>query len=210
MKATNFLGPFRNLPNYQDKSLLDEMTSDKTVLQFPYPLHECCYFDFDVRPQRTCLANGEKLRLADNKVDWDEVLHRCILSVARTTGISKSGYKLELGVEGECDNGSVTCWVLVKKPSRKVFTAAVRGITERIKRQKWPRNSPEWVPPFGHVERNNLPGQDRISIQVMDPKTQLTIPMLAENFCFVNQGKDFLDSFVFSEWDFLVGSVNLL
>jgi hypothetical protein len=206
MKTTEFLGPFRNLPNYQDRQLLLDMPETQEQIATTHHIGQSCCFDFDVRPQRTCLTNGRHLRLVGQGADWDEILYRCALSVARTLGLVGSSYSVERGIEGEDSNGSVVCWLRVNRPNWKVLSTALTGLFERIKRQDWPQHHPERVP-AEHPDSLIWPGQDRISIQILDPQTHHRVPMLAENFYFVNQGKGQLHSFPLKDWPQLLNNL---
>lgn len=204
MEDTAFLGPFSRLPQYQPQRLLEERPVG------PYPttvqLGTFCCFDFDVRPQRTCLlTTRHSSQTQGKKINWDEVLTKCIFSVSRTLGFGEGNSHIERGVEGECDDGTVTCWIGVQKTSRKILTMAQQGLLARLARQRWPLHHPDRVQPLLASEPlNPTPGRDRIGVYVLDPATRHTIPMLAENFYFVNQEPSRLTSYPLAEWQDLI------
>jgi hypothetical protein len=208
MNTAEYLGPFSRLPQYRDPPPYRQ-----EALTPARKLGKVCTFDFDVRPQRTCLINGRHLRLADEQVNWDQILTRSILSVARTLGLVGDQY-VERGVEGECDDGTVTCWVRVKRPSRQMLAVATQKLYARLAKQNWPLHHPDRNPDrsprlLSEGPLQPTPGRDRISIQILDTKSKsnYTIPMLAENFYFVTQEVDRLVSYPLIEWDRLLAQL---
>jgi len=205
METAEFLGPFHRLPLYHDQLLFQDMPSEPFFTSGQ--LGKLCCFDFDVRPQRTCLLNGRHEKLSKG-VDWSEVLTRCILSISRTLGLAGSNQYVERGIEGECDGGAVVCWIRLKRPSRQTLVEAHQNLLTRLSRQNWPLHHPDRVQPIlSDGSLNPTPGRDRINIQILDPKTHHTIPMLAENFYFVNQDGDRVISYPLVEWDRLVNEL---
>jgi hypothetical protein len=194
MNDTDFLGPFHNLNLYQEEQLLLQLPQPESYATMTRLGAHCC-FDFDVRPQRTCLTNGRHLRLTKDGADWEEILDRCIVSVAKTLGLTGNQYQVERGVEGADGNGAVTCWVRHHRTTRNMLATALYGIAERLNRQDWPKFHPEYLD-----QPDLAPGRDRISIQITDPKTHHTVPMLAENFYFVNSTKKGIVSVPLRDW----------
>lgn len=194
MDTTEYLGPFRNLSNYRDLQVrLNAMQTQPAEFT---NFGKVWSFDFDIRPQRTCLSNGRHLRLAQYGADWNGILTRAIWSVARTLGLVGD---VEKGIEGECDDGTVTCWVRTDQINATVLRKAKDGMAARLLRQNWPDHHPDCV--LSSLFPNWYPGRDRVAIQIADPQTRHSVPMLAENFYFVNQQENRVDAYALNEWD---------
>jgi hypothetical protein len=191
MTNTDYLGPFRNLPNYQDVP---------SRLTPPAPaifngVGKVWSIDFDVRPQRTCLVNGQNLHLKIDNVDWDALLIKAIWSVVRTLRMAGD---TRYGIEGEGDDGTVTCWISTMEFDAARLREARNGLRARILRQSWPDHHADCTLP------SLVSGRDRIGIQVIDPQSRRSIPMLAENFYFVNQSAKRVDAYPLNQWDDIV------
>jgi hypothetical protein len=193
MTNTDYLGPFRNLPNYQDVQARADVIPSTPVSFTGFGA--VWSIDFDVRPQRTCLINGRHLRLKTDGADWDAILVKSIWSVARTLRLVG---KVTYGIEGEGADGTVTCWVRAKSISALGLKEARSGLGARILRQDWPDHHADKTLP------SLIAGRDRVGIQVIDPRSRRAIPMLAENFYFVNQNVGRVDAYPLNQWDDLV------
>ena len=174
MRGLPLLGPFSGLSRYKNAECeLPDINGERYQYFAAGIRPKFLLIDFDVRPALV-YASGSlgKLRTNTNLQSmWEEALAKAVKRVSEFFTFPAAGLKPRAVVSGECDDGTVSCTLVLPHP--QVHQLHVGGIqlAKRILQQKWTATGPYAM----DAPRRTSPGFDPYSESLAPPLDRLQV-----------------------------------